>query len=176
MYRKSGNNYNEQIRANSCNLQNYLTTVVKIIASRDHHMLNCSSKMSSSNILISPQISPIARGVFLPTSTPSLSATAISSCNAMVEEALEGKRQHKVTAHHVYSPGQCTEIGKYTLSIGPSAACRHFRFSLGHNLPESTARKFRDIYCVKLSKQRARSEPSDSVDELPPKKEAILQL
>ena len=113
-------------------------------------MLNCSSKMSSSNILISPQISPVARGVFLPTSTPSLSATAISSCNAMVEEALQGKRQHKVTARHVYSPSQRAEIGKYTLSNGPSAACRHFRSSLGHNLPESTARKFRNIYCQEI--------------------------
>ena len=117
---------------------------------------------------------PVQRGVFVPSTAgtcPKLSAADVASCNSQVEST-EKKEKTKVT-YHKYTPAQRADIGKYAAHHGGSAACKHFKALLGHDLPEPTARKFKNAYVNELER-RKREVPTDQciapVDELPPRK------
>ncbi|XP_062521821.1 uncharacterized protein LOC134196634 [Corticium candelabrum] len=65
--------------------------------------------------------------------------------------ALRAKRR-KTTSQHTYSEEVRAAIGKYTAHHGPAAAVRDFTRQLRWNVPESTVRKFRDLYKVELQR------------------------
>ena len=93
-------------------------------------------------------------------------------CVTKVESA-EKKEKAKVT-YHKYTPTQRADnIGKYAAHHGASAACKHFKPLLGHDVPEPTARKFKNAYVNELER-RKQEVPTDQciapVHELPPKK------
>ena len=120
---------------------------------------------------------PKDRGEFLPEVTEassSLSERTISSANNEVRQvsdtaALKAKRQK--TEQHSYSGCTCASIGRYASLHGPTAASREFSKRLNHRVPESTARKFRDLYVRELERQRINGSPSaiSSVLDLPVK-------
>ena len=53
---------------------------------------------------------------------------------------------------HSYDAKTRAQIGEYTYNNGPAAAVHHFLMLLGHRIPESTTRKFRDAYVMELKK------------------------
>ena len=116
---------------------------------------------------------PAERGSFVPSvsqTSRSLSSQAISSANKEVERAEAASTRRAAPSN--YSSAQRANIGKYAAIHGSTAASRHFSSTFGHPVPESTARKFRDIYRAELERRKriALDEDTDTVVELPPKK------
>ena len=92
-------------------------------------------------------------------------------CNKEVEAVVV--RQQKTKLYHSYSSKQRADIGRYAAQHGPTAASRQFTKELGHPVTESTARKFRDLYCKELESSRKRhTESLPTIAELPPRKRA----
>lgn len=65
-------------------------------------------------------------------------------------------------SYNDYSPEIRAAIGKYAAENGPTRASRHFTKQLGKNVPESTARRLKKEYTVKLSKLPTPSNEDDS--------------
>ena len=78
----------------------------------------------------------------------------VAVCNKEVEAVVV--RQQKTKLYHSYSSKQRADIGRYAAQHGPTAASRQFTKELGHPVTESTARKFRDLYCKELESSRKR--------------------
>ena len=87
-------------------------------------------------------------------------------------EMILGSSTHNVTTRKrkatSYSAETRAKIGKYAAINGTAAARKHFREDMG-DLPESSVRKFKNLYTSELSASAKRSEYSD-VTALPPKK------
>ena len=87
-------------------------------------------------------------------------------------EMILGSSTHNVTTRKrkatSYSAETRVKIGKYAAINGTAAARKHFREDMG-DLPESTVRKFKNLYTSELLASAKRSEYSD-VTALPPKK------
>lgn len=115
---------------------------------------------------------PEERGIFLPTpvTTESISEEEVAACNKEVETAIV-KNERQTKQYCSYSAKERASIGRYAAQHGPTAAARHFSKLLGHPVPESTARKFRNLYRTELETNRKRhAESLPSISELPPKK------
>ena len=115
---------------------------------------------------------PAERRVFVPSvsqSSPNLPVQAIARANKEVEVVSVG--QSRAPAN--YSPSQQEDIGKYAAMQGPTAASWHISSRLGHPVPESTARKFRDLYRAELERRKRKALDEytaiSCVAELPPK-------
>ena len=116
---------------------------------------------------------PQERGVFVPptVSTTGVSGEEIAACNNEVEAIIRREDKQQKKLYHSYSSHQRADIGRYAAQHGPTAASRHFTKQLGHSVPESTARKFRDLYRKELESSRKRSaEALPTITELPPMK------
>ena len=117
---------------------------------------------------------PQERGIFLPSpvSTRCISEEEVAACNKEVEAVVVQQQDEKQKKqYHSYSSQQRADIVKYAAEHGPTAASRHFTKLLGHSVPESTARKYRDLYCKVLESNRKRhAESLPIISELPPKK------
>ena len=67
-----------------------------------------------------------------------------------------GPHDHQETRveQHSYSPEVRVSMGKYASIHGLTPAFREFMKRLSHCVPESTARKYRDLYIRELERQR----------------------
>lgn len=95
------------------------------------------------------------------------------SCNARVELVEKKAKLSDRVTYHKYSPVEHAAIGKYATVCGVSAACKHFKPILRHNLPEPTAHKFKNVYVNDLQKRKRETHPEEvipAISELPPKK------
>lgn len=105
-----------------------------------------------------------------PVATESISEEEVAACNKEVETAIV-KNERQTKQYCSYSAKERASIGRYAAQHGPTAAARHFSKLLGHPVPESTARKFRNLYRTELETNRKRhAESLPSISELPPKK------
>ena len=92
-------------------------------------------------------------GEFLP--DPTESSTSISECsitlaNDEVHPLTEPKPKRRKTEPHTYYEKTRADIGS---TNGPTAAARMFLKRLGHPVPETTVRKFRNLYLIEFNKQ-----------------------
>ena len=78
-------------------------------------------------------------------------------------EPLTSKRR-KVGERHNYSPKMHASIGHYTALHGLKCATLYFEKQLGHNVPESTCRKFRDAYNKEVQKQAKELGPCEAIE------------
>ena len=116
------------------------------------------------------------QGEFLP--SPSDFSSDLSSsvrvANQQVRNASSeppSTKRRKVGERHTYSPKKLASIGHYTALHGPKRATVYFEKLLGHSVPESTCRKFRDAYNKEVQKQAKELGPCDTIEvtELPKK-------
>ena len=73
-------------------------------------------------------------------------------------------KRRKVEERHDYSPKMCASIGQCTALHVPKRASLYFEKQLGHNVPESTCRKFRHAYNKELQKKAKEMEPGETVE------------
>ena len=123
------------------------------------------------------QKAPQERGIFLPIPL-SIDGTCIFEVeiavyNKEVETVVQQQNERQMKQYYSYTSQQRANIGRYASHHGPTAAAQHFTKLLGHPVPESTARTFRDLYCNELEssrKRHAESPPTIPISELPPRK------
>ena len=132
------------------------------------HVIICSS-MSLLNYF--RKKTPEEQGVFLPkAANRELPSEVLASANAQVGESaseIEPRRKRAKVTQHSYSDETRASIGKYASLRGPAATVRHFSGICGHAVPESTVRKFRDIYRAELKAQSSLTSGPVTVSSLP---------
>ena len=84
----------------------------------------------------------------LPATVPSLSRKELRETNAAVKSShatskIRGK-------YSDYTPEDRAKIGKYAAENGPARAVRHFSSVLGMKVPETTARRLKSEYLLKI--------------------------
>ena len=105
-------------------------------------------------------------GEFLPDpteSSSSISERSITLTNDEVRPLTEPKPKWRKTEQHTYCEKTRADIGKYPTTKKPAAAACMFTKRLGHPVPESTVRKFCNLYLIELDKQHQ----STSTSEVP---------
>ena len=83
-----------------------------------------------------------------PTKVSSLSDKQVEQTNAEVKRALE----EDTSGHgkYEYTPEERAQIGKFAAEHGPAKAVRHFSKLLSRKVPETTARRLKSEYLLKL--------------------------
>ena len=93
---------------------------------------------------------PKGKGIFVPVPFNAEEEAVNDAVGDKANDLLATAKRRKTTSQHAYSEEVRAAIGKYTAHHGPAAAVRHFTRQLRWNVPESTVRKFRDLYKVEL--------------------------
>ena len=115
---------------------------------------------------------PRDQGKFLPETTEASSVLSERAITCGYDEVrcsiTEGKTKWCKVQQHSYSEETRASLGRYASIHGPTSAAHEFSIKLGHSVPESTARKYRDLYLKELEKQREASSSSiPTVTSLP---------
>ena len=74
-------------------------------------------------------------------------------CAQSLVQAYQNPRARKLS--NTYGEEVRASIGKYASVHGPTAAPCEFSKRHSHTVPESTTRKFRDLYVKELERQRS---------------------
>ena len=116
-------------------------------------------------------ITPKEKSIFVPVPVNGEEEVANDAVGDENTDLLATAKRRNMTSQHMYSEEVRAAIGKYAAHHGHAAAARHFTRQLRWNVPESTVRKFRDLYKVELQRQAATSTHHGpiAVTTLPPR-------
>lgn len=117
--------------------------------------------------------SPQERGIFVPpaVATDSLFAYEIATCNNEVQPVQQRVQGGQPKQYHSYSSKYWAEIRHYAAQHGHTSASRRFAKLLGHPVPESTVRKYRNPHHKELEGSRkCHADSIPDITELPLKK------
>ena len=111
-------------------------------------------------------------GLPSPESTPELSSKEISTANRRVERQYqrEGEPRAKRGEYTDWKESERAEIGRYASEHGVTKAIRYYERKLHRKMPETTVRRFRNLYRVTLKEKLCETYDGDvNVDFIPKK-------